>query len=718
MGCPRCGWLNRAGAEFCANCGASLGTPQSPAEAQAHEPNPADAPPDPNTTIATAGALAASGAVVLPGFPPVGARQDQPPAQAEPSHQRTEPRPYLPMAGPADRESFFAAMRRHRRATWRMTIVCVFGAIMTGVPLSLIITPLLFSVIIIVTALVNIVVSVPAAVWDFYGAVVGVIIEIFRQFDDTATDVQPLTAGDIALAATAWIAPGVILMLLIWPAIRELFDNVGVGMALLALGAREPQAGDLEERQLVNVVEEMALAAGLPAPRVRLIDSYVANAAVVGSSPRDATLIVSRPLLDDLDRGETQGVLADLIASIGNGDLGIAQSIIAVFQTFGFVTAFLKAPISPSSRWVLWRMLRFTFGRRSSPNRVADAERLTRELTGGIASVDDKDFSDGYDPAKEVHPKRGPQLQWLAIFPMLAIGVVLYGALNDWSGDRIRALIVGLVVIAGLIVLYQLRYLIYILGRALVNLRLMILLPYYMAVMMPQMLLMMFSSFILQPLLSRTWRTRRYLADATAVQLTRNPDWVADGLLALVQRGGVIPGGRWAIPLFVVGPEVHSAKVMTPEQLQRNLKLHDEMETARKSGNILEMQRVALQASGAGEGVAAAAAPAEKDDQIFGMGGSLSGYHPKINDRLKRLRKLGAGVDPEASEAAYEAALKQAGRRGRKGWQVLLVPLFAVLGIVVVVLMLVVIALLTGLSLLFTSIMMLIPYGLLEWLRP
>ena len=68
-----------------------------------------------------------------------------------------------------------------------------------------------------------------------------------------------------------------------------------------------------------------------------------------------------------------------------------------------------------------------------------------------------------------------------------------------------------------------------------------------------------FIGFIVGPLLALTWRSRRYLADATAVQLARNPDGVASGLAALASRGGVIPGGSWATPLFVIGPERGSA---------------------------------------------------------------------------------------------------------------------------------------------------------------
>lgn len=661
-----------------------------------------------------------AGVVVPPGLSIPGLQQQAAAPPTPPSATRRggpEPLPYLPMAGPADRESFFNAMRRHRRATWRMTALCFLGAIFTGIPLSLVTAPVLFSFIVLGTALVNQVVTVPLAVWDFYETAAGIIINVFRQFDDSATNIAPLTAGEIALAATVWLAPGIVLMLLIWPAIRELFDNVGVGVALLALGAREPRPDDLEERQLVNVVEEMALAAGLPAPRVMLLDSYVANAAVVGSSPRDATLIVSRPLLEDLDRGETQGVLANLIASVGNGDLGIAQSMIAVFQTFGFVSAFLKAPISGPARRTLWRMLRFTLGRRSSPTRAADAERLTRELTGGIADSEDDDFS-ALNPQNPMQPRRGPQLQWVFYLPPIAIGVFIYGTLNNWDSALLRNIMIGLAAVGGLIVLYQIRYLVYLIGRFFVVGRLMLFLPYYIAVMMPQILLMMFSSFILEPLLARTWRTRRYLADATAVQLTRNPDWVANGLTALVRRGGVIPGGKWATPLFIVGPEAGSAALATPEQVQRTIDLHERMDAARRSRNIAEMQRVALEAAGEQPDAAPSASERKGSTQVFGMSGSMSGFHPKITDRLKRLRKFGAGVNPEASEAAYEAAIKRAANARRKGWHVFIMPLVVVLMALVVVLMLVAVVLLTGLSLFFTSLLMLIPYLLLELLRP
>jgi len=57
---------------------------------------------------------------------------------------------------------------------------------------------------------------------------------------------------------------------------------------------------------------------------------------------------------------------------------------------------------------------------------------------------------------------------------------------------------------------------------------------------------------LLNPLLALLWRKRRYLADATAVQLTRNPSGVARALLAL--RGDVLPKSQGVSHLFMTGP--------------------------------------------------------------------------------------------------------------------------------------------------------------------
>jgi len=91
----------------------------------------------------------------------------------------------------------------------------------------------------------------------------------------------------------------------------------GDGMVLDITAAKE--AGPQEE-QLRNVVAELAIAAGIPAPRIYLIQSPAANALSVGRNPSNASIAITRGLLEKLDREELQGVIAHELAHIANLD--------------------------------------------------------------------------------------------------------------------------------------------------------------------------------------------------------------------------------------------------------------------------------------------------------------------------------------------------------------------------------------------------------------
>src|SRR5262245_63708960 len=109
----------------------------------------------------------------------------------------------------------------------------------------------------------------------------------------------------------------------------------------------------------------MAIAAGLPVPKVMLIDSPGANAAAVGTSPADARLVVSRRLLNDLNRDQLEGLLGQLIGSIGNGDLRVAFMVTSVFETCGLLVTMINAPFGRESRSTLWRILRYGLAKSS-----------------------------------------------------------------------------------------------------------------------------------------------------------------------------------------------------------------------------------------------------------------------------------------------------------------------------------------------------------------
>jgi Zn-dependent protease with chaperone function len=101
------------------------------------------------------------------------------------------------------------------------------------------------------------------------------------------------------------------------------------------LGGRpiDPNTTDPAERRLLNVVEEMAIAAGLPVPTVYLLDKEEGiNAFAAGFTPRDAVLGVTRGTTRILNREELQGVIAHEFSHIFNGDMSLNIRLMGVLH--------------------------------------------------------------------------------------------------------------------------------------------------------------------------------------------------------------------------------------------------------------------------------------------------------------------------------------------------------------------------------------------------
>lgn len=94
---------------------------------------------------------------------------------------------------------------------------------------------------------------------------------------------------------------------------------------------------DLKERQLLNVVEEMAIASGVPVPPVYVVEDSAINAFAAGFSQHDAVIGVTRGLIDLLDRDEMQGVIAHEFSHILNGDMRLNLKLIGVLHGILFL---------------------------------------------------------------------------------------------------------------------------------------------------------------------------------------------------------------------------------------------------------------------------------------------------------------------------------------------------------------------------------------------
>jgi heat shock protein HtpX len=96
------------------------------------------------------------------------------------------------------------------------------------------------------------------------------------------------------------------------------------------VAASATDADKLKLRQLDNVVDEMAIAAGLPRPRVYVVPDPDPNAFATGRDPAHASLAVTRGLIDALDREELQGVVAHEMSHIRNLDVRVMTVVAAL----------------------------------------------------------------------------------------------------------------------------------------------------------------------------------------------------------------------------------------------------------------------------------------------------------------------------------------------------------------------------------------------------
>jgi heat shock protein HtpX len=107
-----------------------------------------------------------------------------------------------------------------------------------------------------------------------------------------------------------------------------------------SLGAKQVDrhTRDSKEKQLLNLVEEIALATSLPVPPVYILEAQEINAFAAGTSHENAAITVTRGCLLALNRDELQGVLAHEFGHIYNKDILIGMRVAAMIMGFFIVS--------------------------------------------------------------------------------------------------------------------------------------------------------------------------------------------------------------------------------------------------------------------------------------------------------------------------------------------------------------------------------------------
>jgi len=127
-------------------------------------------------------------------------------------------------------------------------------------------------------------------------------------------------------------------------------------IALASTGAKE--ADPREYLELHRILENLAITAGLPKPRLYVINDAAPNAFAAGRNPKNAVVAVTTGLLQTLDRNELEGVIAHELSHIGNRDI--------LVMTVAVVLAGIIAIIAD----IFLRMSFFGGGDRESKNPV------------------------------------------------------------------------------------------------------------------------------------------------------------------------------------------------------------------------------------------------------------------------------------------------------------------------------------------------------------
>jgi len=117
------------------------------------------------------------------------------------------------------------------------------------------------------------------------------------------------------------------------------YNKQGGRFVAQSLGGKQilPNTSDFKEQQLLNIIEEMAVASGQVVPPVFVIESKEINAFAAGIKPQNAAISVTRGTLNLLTRDELQGVVAHEFGHIYNADMKISMRLAAMVMSFMIV---------------------------------------------------------------------------------------------------------------------------------------------------------------------------------------------------------------------------------------------------------------------------------------------------------------------------------------------------------------------------------------------
>lgn len=205
---------------------------------------------------------------------------------------------------------------------------------------------------------------------------------IFGFLPDFNTPLLSTTAGSRAgvldLGRFLGVVGATAALMLVASLYRSATLSKGGARVAQMLGGTEVRtdSSDPSQQRLINIVEEMSIASGVPVPDIFVLSAEPGiNAFAAGLTHADAAVAVTRGALERLNRAELQGVIAHEFSHILNGDMRINQRLVGL--SFGILV------LSLVGRWML-RSTRFMHRGRGKGGSIAVMLGLALTVIGAI----------------------------------------------------------------------------------------------------------------------------------------------------------------------------------------------------------------------------------------------------------------------------------------------------------------------------------------------
>lgn len=241
-----------------------------------------------------------------------------------------------------ERESFLAAIARHRAAAWRVSAASGFTLAAAALVLALLSAPLWYTAIALIADLLNL-------AWPTRN-LLGEFMAYVNHWDAAAA--TPGAARWLGWLACAAL-PGALVMGAIALALKRALAILAA-RETVALQGRAPHLLTLEEQRLRNVIAEMSIAANMRQPTVLIVEGRGQGAGVFGTDD-EPLIVISRALLSQLDRAELQGLAAHLVASIAQGDLALGRGAALTLAFFNLTSRLAMVLTDPGAGKLLAR---------------------------------------------------------------------------------------------------------------------------------------------------------------------------------------------------------------------------------------------------------------------------------------------------------------------------------------------------------------------------